>query len=64
MACKALDDQVAVPKDDELQGLLDQFVCVRLVQMHGVDLRRFAFDGSASAALESMRRRLQSVLVG
>ena len=51
MACKALDDQVAVPTDDELQGLLNQFVCVRLVQMHGVDLNRFAFDGALTWAI-------------
>jgi hypothetical protein len=46
-----LDDQVAVPTDDELQSLLDQFVCVRLVQMHGVDLHRFAFDGALTWAI-------------
>ncbi len=51
MACKALDGQVAVPADEELQNLLDQFVCVRLVQMHGVDLNRFAFDGSLTWAV-------------
>ncbi len=42
---------MAVPTDDELQGLLNQFVCVRLVQMHGVDLRRFAFDGALTWAI-------------
>lgn len=51
MACKALDDQVAVPTDDELQSLLDKFVCVRLVQMHGVDLHRFEFDGALTWAI-------------
>ncbi len=51
MACRALDDQVAVPTDDELQSLLDQFVCVRLVQMHGVDLHRFEFDGALTWAI-------------
>ncbi len=35
---------MAVPTDAELQKLLDQFVCVRLVQMWGVDLTRFQFD--------------------
>lgn len=42
---------MAVPADDELQGLLDRFVCVRVVQMHGVDLARFAFDGSLTWAV-------------
>lgn len=51
MACKALDGQVAVPADDELRELLEQFVCVRLVQMHGVALERFAFDGSLTWAI-------------
>lgn len=41
---------MAVPNDDELRGLLDRFVCVRLVQMWGVDLRRFAFDGALTWA--------------
>lgn len=50
MACKALDGQVAAPADNELQGLLDRFVCVRLVQMHGVDLAKFEFDGSLTWA--------------
>lgn len=35
---------MAVPRDEELQTLLAEFVCVRLVQMHGVDLARFQFD--------------------
>lgn len=39
-----MDDQVAVPTDQELADLLDQFVCVRMVQMWGVDLNRFQFD--------------------
>lgn len=39
-----MDDQVAVPTDQELADLLEQFVCVRLVQMWGVDLNRFQFD--------------------
>ncbi len=42
---------MAVPSDDELQSLLDQFVCVRLVQMHGVDLYKFQFDGALSLAI-------------
>lgn len=46
-----MDDQLAVPTDNELQSLLDQFVCVRLVQNHGVDLRTFQFDGGLSLAI-------------
>ncbi len=42
---------MAVPADDELQALLDQFVCVRQVQMHGVDLHRFEFDGALTWAI-------------
>ena len=45
---------MAVPSDEELQGLLNQFVCVRVVQMHGVDLHRFAFDGSLTWAIFMM----------
>ena len=36
---------MAVPTDPELKALLEQFVCVRIVQMYGLDLRQFAFDG-------------------
>ena len=35
---------MAVPKDTELRKLLSQFVCVRVVQMWGIDLERFQFD--------------------
>lgn len=42
---------MAVPTDDELQALLDRFVCVRIVQMWGVDLFRFQFDGSLTWAV-------------
>lgn len=35
---------MAVPKDPELGKILSQFVCVRVVQMWGVDLERFQFD--------------------
>ncbi len=54
MACRALDDQVAVPTDKELKSLLEKFVCVRIVQMHGIDLKRFAFDGSLTWAVFMM----------
>lgn len=49
MACKGLDEQV-VRQDAELQKLEQQFVCVRLVQMKGVDLRIFQFDYDQSWA--------------
>ena len=35
---------MAVPKDAELRELLSQFVCVRVVQMWGIDLERYQFD--------------------
>ena len=35
---------MASQSDDELRGLADQFVCVRLVQMGGVDLAIYQFD--------------------
>lgn len=42
---------MAVPADDELEGLLEKFVCVRIVQMWGTDLSRFQFDGSLTWAI-------------
>ncbi|MAG56570.1 MAG: hypothetical protein CMJ83_09795 [Planctomycetes bacterium] len=45
---------MAVPADDALKTLLDRYVCVRLVQMHGVDLKRFSFDGSLTWAIFMM----------
>jgi serine protease Do len=50
MACKVLDEQV-VRQDAELQKLEQQFVCVRLVQMKGVDLHLFQFDYDQSWAV-------------
>ena len=38
-------------KDPELRKLLDQFVCVRLIQMGGVDLSVFQFDPFLSWSL-------------
>ncbi len=43
MSCKGLDDQL-VRHDNDLDALEKQFVCVRLVQMNGVDLKLFQFD--------------------
>lgn len=45
MGCKALDSQVAVPTDPKLRQLLEQFVCVRSVQMWALNLDKFQFDG-------------------
>jgi len=50
VACKGLDEQL-VRQDAELQKLEEQFVCVRLVQMKGVDLRLFQFDYDQSWAV-------------
>ena len=36
---------MAVPVDQELRELLEQYVCVRVVQGWGLDLTRFRFDG-------------------
>ncbi len=43
MACKGFDEQF-VRDDKELERLEKEFVCVRLVQMKGVDLQVFQFD--------------------
>lgn len=39
-----MDEQLARQTDLELKELMDQFICVRLVQMGGVDLSVFQFD--------------------
>jgi serine protease Do len=39
-----MDTQVACRATERLEQLLDKFVCVRAVEMEGVDLRRFQFD--------------------
>ncbi len=42
---------MVVPTDEELAKLKDQFVCVRLIQMGGVDLATFQFDPHLSWSL-------------
>ena len=42
---------MAVPKDAELRELLSKFVCVRMIQMWGIDLRRFQFDQAMTWAV-------------
>ena len=42
-------------EDEELKGLLEKFVCVRCVQMGGVDLEIFQFDPIVSWSIFFMR---------
>jgi hypothetical protein len=49
MTCKGFDGQVA-RREEELQRLSREFVCVRLVKMNGVDLSQFQFDYDQSWA--------------
>jgi hypothetical protein len=42
-ACSKFDDQV-VRRDPQVRELMDQFVCVRIVQANGMDLSQFQFD--------------------
>jgi serine protease Do len=39
-----MDGQVARREENELAQLMDKFVCVRLIQAYGADLRIFQFD--------------------
>lgn len=41
-ACTGIDESVVRAKD--LQGLLDEFVCVRVINTNALDLSRFQFD--------------------
>ena len=43
MACKGFDEQVA-RHDRRVKDLMDQFVCVRIIQANGLDLSLFQFD--------------------
>ena len=43
MGCRGFDEQV-VRRDPKVADLLDQFVCVRLVQANAMDLTLFQFD--------------------
>ena len=45
---------MASQKDPELKSLMDKFVCVRIVQMGGVDLRVYQFDPLLSWAVMFM----------
>ena len=43
-----MDAQVACRGTERLVELLEKFVCVRAVEMEGVDLRVFQFDSDQS----------------
>jgi hypothetical protein len=43
LACSGIDAQV-LQQEDQLGPLLDQFVCVRLINANALDLARFQFD--------------------
>ncbi|GIW92199.1 MAG: peptidase [Pirellulaceae bacterium] len=49
-ACSEFDKQL-IEHEEELSDLLDQFVCVRIIHMNGVDLRLFQFDFDQSMHL-------------
>jgi hypothetical protein len=48
-ACAQLDESI-VERDERVQALLDQYVCVRVVHANGMDLRLFQFDYDQSFA--------------
>jgi hypothetical protein len=48
-ACAQLDEDI-VERDRRVQSLLDQYVCVRVVQANGLDLGLFQFDYDQSFA--------------
>jgi hypothetical protein len=49
-ACQAFDDDVA-RRDPIIRDLMDEFVCVRIVQANAIDLTRFQFDFDQSMAI-------------
>ena len=49
-ACAGMDKQVVNPTDPELLELMKQFVCVRIVQVYGLDLSLFQYDMNMSWA--------------
>lgn len=49
LACAQLDQSI-VERDFRVQGLLDQYVCVRIVHANGMDLTLFQFDYDQSFA--------------
>ena len=49
-ACQEFDDDVA-RRDPVIRDLLDEFVCVRIVQANTMDLHHFQFDFDLSFAV-------------
>ena len=49
-ACRGMDQSVVNPTDLELITLMNQFVCVRIVQAWGLDLSLFQYDMNQSWA--------------
>jgi serine protease Do len=49
--CAAELDRQISKGGTELDSLLDRFVCVRVVQMNGIDVQRFQFDRDLSLAV-------------
>ena len=52
-ACQEFDDDVA-RRDPIIRDLLDEFVCVRIVQANAIDLTTFQFDFDQSFAIVMM----------
>ena len=52
-ACQEFDDDVA-RKDPAVRDLMDQFVCVRIIQANALDLTRFQHDFDQSFAITLM----------
>ncbi len=49
-ACMGMDSKVVNPTDPELRRLMNQFVCVRIIQAWGLDLSLFQYDMNMSWA--------------
>ena len=49
-ACRGMDQQIINPSDPKLLALMNQFVCVRIVQAWGLDLSLFQYDMNQSWA--------------
>ncbi len=49
-ACLGMDSKVVNPTDPELRELMNQFVCVRIIQAWGLDLSLFQYDMNMSWA--------------
>src|SRR5262249_32926236 len=49
-ACQEFDDDVA-RRDEVIRDLLDEYICVRIVQANTIDLTRFQYDFDQSFAV-------------